>query len=167
MSSQDKNLSDLNYELSESPAELKIAIVFSEWNEEITSRLLQGCRDGLEKIGISEKNIMEVSVPGSYELPMGAQMVIEHTDPKPNAVVCLGCIIRGETSHFDFVAQGVSAGIKDVSLKYNLPVVFGVLTDDNKEQSMHRSGGRHGNKGEEAAVTAVKMAMLQRSLLRK
>ncbi len=166
MSSLDKNLSDLNYNLSDSAAELKIALVHSEWNEEITSRLLQGCLDALSKMGVGEKNISSISVPGSFELPLGAQMLIEHNDPKPNAVICLGCIIRGETSHFDYVAQNVSSGIKDVGLKYNIPVIFGVLTDDMKSQSLDRSGGKHGNKGEEAAVTAVRMALLQRQLRR-
>ena len=95
---------------------------------------------------------------------MGAQMFIEESEPLPHAVICLGCIIKGETSHFDFVCNSVSLGIKDVGLKYNIPVIFGVLTDNNKDQSLARSGGDLGNKGEEAGVTAVKMALLQRDL---
>jgi 6,7-dimethyl-8-ribityllumazine synthase len=164
MSSQDKNLSDLDYNSVELCSELKIAVVTSEWNKDITSRLLSGAKMALEKLGILEKNIKCLSVPGSFELPMGAQMFIEESDPLPNAVICLGSVIRGETSHFDFVCSSVSQGIKDVGLKYNIPVVFGVLTDDKKEQSLARSGGELGNKGEEAAVTAVKMALLQRNL---
>lgn len=164
MSSQDKNLSDLNYDLSGDASELKISVVHSEWNKEITHRLLAGCLQSLKDMGVDEKNITSISVPGSFELPMGAQMLIESTDPKPNAVICLGCIIRGETSHFDFVAQSVSSGVKDVALKFSIPVVFGVLTDDTKTQSLDRSGGQHGNKGEEAAVTAIRMALLQRKL---
>ena len=164
MSSQDKNLSDLNYDLSGDASELKISIVHSEWNEEITHRLLSGCLQALQNMGIEDKNITSISVPGSFELPLGAQMLIENTDPKPNAVICLGCVIRGETSHFDFVSQSVAAGVKDVALKFSIPVVFGVLTDDNKTQSLDRSGGQHGNKGEESAVTAVRMALLQRKL---
>ena len=164
MSSQDKNLSDLNYDLSGDASELKISVVHSEWNKEITHRLLAGCLQSLKDMGVDEKNITSISVPGSFELPMGPQMLIESTDPKPNAVICLGCIIRGETSHFDFVAQSVSSGVKDVALKFSIPVVFGVLTDDTKTQSLDRSGGQHGNKGEEAAVTAIRMALLQRKL---
>ena len=164
MSSQDKNLSDLNYITSEQCSELKIAIVTSEWNSEITDRLLSGAKSALEKFGIPDKNIKCIAVPGSFELPMGAQMFIEESEPLPHAIICLGCIIRGETSHFDFVGNTVSQGIKDVGLKYNIPIIFGVLTDDNKDQSLARSGGDLGNKGEEAGVTAVKMALLQRDL---
>ena len=164
MSSLDKNLSDLDYNTTELCSELKIAIITSEWNGEITDRLLSGAKSALEKFGVVEKNIKSISVPGSFELPMGAQMFIEESDPLPHAIICLGCVIRGETSHFDFVCNAVSQGIKDVALKYNIPVVFGVLTDDNKDQSLARSGGALGNKGEEAGVTAVKMALLQRNL---
>ena len=119
-----------------------------------------------EKIGISDKHIRIIDVPGSFELPIGAQMLLDECDPLPGAVICIGSVIRGETSHFDFVCQSVSLGIKDVSLKYNVPVIFGVLTDDNMDQSLSRSGGNLGNKGEEAAVTAVQMAILQRRLRR-
>ncbi len=164
MSSTDKNLSDLNYNVEGDTSDLRIAIICSEWNSDITGRLLDGAKSALEKMGISEKHIRIIDVPGSFELPMGAQMLLDECDPVPGAVICLGCVIRGETSHFEYVSQSVSQGIKDVSLKYNVPVVFGVLTDDNKEQSLSRSGGIHGNKGEEAAVTAVRMAMIQRNL---
>ena len=164
MSSQGKNLSDLDYTSSELSSELKIAIVTSEWNGDITGRLLSGAKTALEKLGVLEKNIKCISVPGSFELPLGAQMLLEESDPLPHAIICLGCVIRGETSHFDFVCNSVSQGIKDVALKFNTPVVFGVLTDDNKDQSIARSGGELGNKGEEAGVTAVKMALLQRHL---
>jgi 6,7-dimethyl-8-ribityllumazine synthase len=164
MSSQDKNLSDLEYTDAKFCSELKIAIVTSVWNNDITDRLLSGAKNSLEKHGVLEKNIKSIHVPGSFELPMGAQMLIEESEPLPHAVICLGSVIRGETSHFDYVCSSVSQGIKDVGLKYNIPIVFGVLTDDRKEQSMARSGGDLGNKGEEAAVTAVKMALLQREL---
>lgn len=164
MSSQDKNLSDLSYEGADQASELKIAIIRSEWNSDITERLLHGAIESLHKYGIADKNIKVIHVPGSFELPIGAQMVLECQDPQPHAVICLGCVIRGETSHFDYVSQAVSSGIKDVGLKYNVPVIFGVLTDDKKEQSLARSGGELGNKGEEAAVTAVKMALIQRKL---
>lgn len=166
MSSADKNLSDLNYKLEEEAADLRIAIVRSEWNNDITLRLQEGAVEALHRFGITDKHIRIVDVPGSFELPLGAQMTLEECDPLPGAVICLGCIIRGETSHFEYVAEAVSQGIKDVGLKYNLPVIFGVLTDDTKQQSIDRSGGKYGNKGEEAAVTAVQMAVLQRRLRR-
>ncbi|MEQ8323222.1 MAG: 6,7-dimethyl-8-ribityllumazine synthase [Vicingaceae bacterium] len=164
MSSQDKNLSDLTYEGAELASDFEISIVCAEWNGEVTERLLDGAKHALSKYRIPEKNISIIRVPGSFELPLGAQMILESQDPKPHAVICLGAVIRGETSHFDYVCQAVSNGIKDVGLKYNVPVVFGVLTDDNKAQSLARSGGELGNKGEEAAVTGVKMALLQRRL---
>lgn len=166
MSSSDNNLSDLNFNIEGETSSLDIYVVKSSWNDKITNRLLSGCLEGLEKMGIPTDQIKVVEVPGSFELPLGAQMVIDASDPKPNAVICLGCVIRGETSHFEYVSQSVSQGIKDVGLKYNLPVVFGVLTDDNIQQSLSRSGGELGNKGEEAAVTAAKMAILQRDIRR-
>ena len=164
MSSNDKNLSDLNYNVEGDTSELRIGIVRSEWNDEITGGLHKGALDALHRLGVIDKHIRSIDVPGSYELPLGAQMLIEECDPLPSAVICLGCVIRGETSHFEYVSQSVSLGIKDVGLKYNLPVIFGVLTDDNIEQSRARSGGELGNKGEEAAVTAVQMALLQRKI---
>ena len=166
MSSTDKNLSDLDYSSHEECSELRISIVRSVWNDEITSRLLSGALESLLRMGVTEKHIRVIEVPGSFELPMGAQMLLEECDPLPSAVICLGCVIRGETSHFEYVSQAVSQGIKDVGLKYNVPVIFGVLTDDNREQSLSRSGGSLGNKGDEAAVTAVKMALLQRKIRR-
>lgn len=166
MSSQDKSLSDLNYPTDAESSDLRIALICSEWNKDITERMLKGALEALERMQVSDKNIRVVHVPGSFELPLGAQIFIEETEPSPNAVICLGCVIRGETSHFEYVSSTVAQGIKDVGLKYNIPVIFGVLTDDNKEQSLARSGGALGNKGEEAAVTAVRMALLQRKLLR-
>ena len=164
MSSTDKNLSDLDFNIEGNAAELRIAIVRSEWNTDITTRLLEGALKSLKIMGVPDKHIRVVDVPGSFELPMGAQMLIEEYDPLPSAVICLGCVIRGETSHFDYVCQAVALGVKDVGLKYNVPVIFGVLTDNEKSQSIARSGGDLGNKGEEAALTAVQMALLQRRL---
>lgn len=166
MSTADKNLSDLDYNFEEDPSDLRIALVKAKWNNEITDRLLEGALKALKRCGITDNHIRVVEVPGSYELPMGAQMLLDECDPLPGAVICLGCVIRGETSHFNFVSQSVSQGIKDVGLKYNVPVIFGVLTDDTKEQSIARSGGIHGNKGEEAAVSGIEMALLQRKLRR-
>ena len=136
-----------------------VAIVKAEWNEEITNGLFEGAKSLLLESDIPESNIHVLDVPGSFELPLGAQWAIEQLEV--DAVICLGSVIRGETAHFDYVCQAVSLGIKDVSLSYNLPVIFGVLTDDNIEQSRARSGGKHGNKGTEAAATALKMLELR------
>jgi 6,7-dimethyl-8-ribityllumazine synthase len=144
-------------------ADMKIAIVVSEWNEEITSGLLKGAKKILEDYKVDPRQTFIHHVPGSFELPLAAQFVIEYN--KPDAVICLGCVIQGETKHFDYVCEGVSQGIKDVGLKYNLPVIFGVLTDNTIEQSRARSGGKLGNKGEEAALTALKMVALKQKLI--
>jgi 6,7-dimethyl-8-ribityllumazine synthase len=109
----------------------------------------------LLKYGAAEKNIVSVQVPGSFELSLGAQKMAEKTEI--DAVICLGCVIQGETRHFDFICQAVADGITNVGLKYNKPVIFGVLTPNTQEQAMDRAGGKHGNKGDEAAITAIKM----------
>lgn len=141
---------------------MRIGIVVSEWNSEITDNLLRGCQETLSDCGITLDKIRIVHVPGSFELPLGAQMLLENKSLE--AVICLGSVVRGETPHFEFVCQTCADGIKDVALKYNKPVIFGVLTDDNIEQSRARSGGALGNKGTEAAITAIKMVALKRQL---
>ena len=140
----------------------KIAIVVAEWNNEITEGLFNGCYHTLVECGVQPTEIIRKNVPGSFELPMGAQFVLENTDV--DGVVCIGSVIQGETKHFDFVCQASALGIKDVALKYNKPVIFSVLTDNTKQQAIDRSGGLKGNKGVEAAVTVIKMIDLQRSL---
>ncbi len=155
------DLSSIHYTPGFNISTYRLVIVTSEWNSEITKNLLKGSIETLTHLGVPEKNILQKYVPGSFELPLGAQFCLEKFNP--DAVICLGCIIQGETRHFEFVCQAVSQGIKDVSLKYNKPVIFGVLTDDNKQQSIDRSGGKLGNKGVEAAVTALKMIDLQKS----
>jgi 6,7-dimethyl-8-ribityllumazine synthase len=156
------NLSSYNKTDLPDATQMRIGIVVSEWNPEITNGLLKGCCEALSDCGVPEKNIELVYVPGSYELPMGAQMVLEKRIS--DAVICLGSVIRGETPHFDFVCHACAQGVKDVALKYNRAVIFGVLTDDNIEQSRARSGGALGNKGTEAAITAIKMIALQKKL---
>ncbi len=157
-----KNLSSLN------PAEIPpvngmmIAIIVSEWNRDVTQALLEGATKTLVRLGISEDHIHVHYVPGSFELPLGAQFIAEYV--KPDAVICLGCVIQGETRHFDYICQGVTQGITDLNLKYNLPFIFGVLTTDTLDQAKDRAGGKHGNKGDEAAVTALKMAHMKKSL---
>lgn len=141
---------------------MSFGIVVAEWNSEITEALYHGAFITLIKLGASPENIIKKHVPGSYELPLGAQYFLE--SKAVDAVICLGCVIQGDTRHFDFICNAVSDGIMSLNLKYNKPVIFGVLTTDTLEQAEDRSGGKHGNKGDEAAVTAVKMVDLQRSL---
>ena len=133
----------------------KFAIVVADWNEDVTEPLFEGAYHALVKMGVKKSNIVRKNVPGSFELPLAAQWEAEKKDIA--AVICLGCVIQGDTPHFDYVCQGVSYGIMKVNLKTNKPVAFGVLTTLTKKQAMERAGGKLGNKGEEAAVTVVKM----------
>jgi 6,7-dimethyl-8-ribityllumazine synthase len=142
----------------------QVAIVISEWNPEITFALRDGAIETLKKHGLPDKNIRVKYAPGSYELPVAAQMMLE-ADSELDAVICLGCVIQGETRHFDFICDAVANGVMRVSLDYNSPVIFGVLTANNMEQAKDRAGGKHGNKGVEAAVACLKMLALERSLL--
>ncbi|MGZ3932081.1 MAG: 6,7-dimethyl-8-ribityllumazine synthase, partial [Bacteroidia bacterium] len=128
---------------------------------EITSALQKGAYDTLIKYGVKAENIIQRTVPGSYELTLGAQYMAEKT--KVDAVICLGCVIQGETKHFDFICNAVANGLTELNIKYSKPVVFGVLTPNNTQQAIDRAGGRHGNKGDEAAVTAIKMLSLRDS----
>lgn len=133
----------------------KFSIVISEWNDQITDALYEGARETLLAYGTKDKNIKVSYVPGSFELTLGAQFEAQKSDI--HAVICLGCVIQGETKHFDFICDAVANGITNVGLKYNKPVIFGVLTTNNLQQALDRAGGKHGNKGEEAGVTAIKM----------
>ncbi|MFY8137420.1 MAG: 6,7-dimethyl-8-ribityllumazine synthase [Flavobacteriales bacterium] len=141
---------------------MRIGIVVSEWNSDITDNLLRGAVETLTDCGVRLDYLKIVHVPGSYELPSGAQMLLENSSVE--CVICLGSVIRGETPHFEFVCNAVAQGVKDVSLMYKKPVIFGVLTDNTVDQSRARSGGNLGNKGVEAAVTAIKMVGLKRQL---
>jgi 6,7-dimethyl-8-ribityllumazine synthase len=133
----------------------RFGIVVAEWNSDGTESLYSAAYESLIKHGAVRQNIIRIDVPGSYELSFGAQVLAQKKDI--DAVVCLGCVIQGETRHFEFICQSVTQGIKDVSLKYNKPVIFGILTTDNKKQALDRAGGKHGNKGDEAAITAIKL----------
>jgi 6,7-dimethyl-8-ribityllumazine synthase len=157
-----KNLSDYNPDDIPSGEGLRIGIVLSEWNHEITNALLEGAVSTLLKHGVKEEHIKIEYVPGSFELPLGAQLITESKNP--DAVICLGCVIQGETRHFDFICQGVTQGITDLNLRYSRPFVFGLLTTDTLQQAKDRSGGKHGNKGDEAAITALKMVQLKKNL---
>ena len=140
----------------------RFAIVVSEWNEAVTEALYHGAFQTLLDHGAQEKNILSETVPGSYELSLGAQWLAERQDI--DAVICLGCVIQGETRHFDFICDAVAHGITNVSLKYNKPVIFGVLTPNTHQQALDRAGGKWGNKGDEAAITAIKMLGLKQNL---
>lgn len=155
MSSQHKNLSEFEGSKIKSADPFTFGIVWSEWNHEITNALYKGAYDTLIKHGAKPENIISKTVPGSFELTLGAQYLAQ--DPHINAVIAIGCIIQGETKHFDFICDAVANGITNLNIKYNKPVIFGVLTPDNIQQAIDRAGGKHGNKGEEAAVTAIKM----------
>ncbi len=162
MASNQKNLSSFDHTKIPDASDMKFGIVVSEWNIEITSSLLDGALKTLALYGVKEKNIEVRWVPGTFELTLGGQFFAEYRDV--DAVLCLGCVIQGETRHFDFICQGVSYGITDLNLNNNIPFIFGVLTTENQQQAIDRSGGKHGNKGDEAAVTAIKMAALQREM---
>tara|TARA_B100001758_G_C18185907_1_gene491978 strand:+ start:239 stop:724 length:486 start_codon:yes stop_codon:yes gene_type:complete len=138
---------------------LCFGIVVSKWNNDITNNLLKGAYETLIEHGATDKDILKYEVPGSYELIFGAKIA---SKKNPDAIICLGSIIKGETKHFDYVCSAVSSGIKDLNIKLDIPVIFGVLTDNNINQAISRSGGKLGNKGVEAAITAIEMAILNR-----
>ena len=156
-----KDLSAYDIHSVPSAADMKFGIVVAEWNFEITSALAIGTVETLKRHGATDENIFVKYVPGSFELPLGAQFFAEYSHV--DAIIILGCVIQGETRHFDYICEGVTQGIKDLNLKYNLPVIFGLLTTLNQQQALDRAGGKHGNKGDEAAVTAIKMIALKNS----
>jgi 6,7-dimethyl-8-ribityllumazine synthase len=159
MATENKNLS--NYDKSTLPnvSQKTFGIVVSEWNETITENLYKGAYDTLIDCGVLAENIVTYHVPGSFELIYGAsKMMQDH--PLLDGIITIGCVIQGETKHFDFVCEGVTQGIKDLNLMAQMPVIFCVLTDNTLQQSIDRSGGKHGNKGVEAAVAAIKMSAL-------
>ncbi len=137
---------------------MKIGIVVADWNSDITHALLEGALKTLKKSGVKEKNLIISHVPGTFELTFGARLLAETSES--DAVICLGCVIQGETPHFTYICQGVTQGITELNLEYDIPFIFGVLTTETHQQAVDRSGGKYGNKGVEAAVTAIKMAAL-------
>jgi 6,7-dimethyl-8-ribityllumazine synthase len=155
MASNLKNLNQYSDRNLLNIADKRFGIVVSEWNHDITETLLKSAVETLKYHGAVSSHIKIIYVPGSFELCLGAQKLAEKK--KIDAIICLGCIIQGETRHFEFIAQAVANGVTQVGLKYDKPVIFGVLTTDNLEQAKQRAGGEHGNKGEEAAITAIKM----------
>mgnify|MGYP000002544510 FL=1 len=160
MATKNNNLSGYNKESLPDVSGLRFGIVVSQWNKNITDGLYKGAKSTLIDCGILEKNIEKLKVPGSFELIYGAKILAKR---KCDAIICLGSIIQGETKHFDYVCQGVTNGIKDLNISLEIPVIFGVLTDNTMDQAINRSGGKHGNKGVEAAITAIKMADLNQN----
>ncbi|MBA2423447.1 MAG: 6,7-dimethyl-8-ribityllumazine synthase [Chitinophagales bacterium] len=164
MASHLNNLSE--HQLGEIPdlSNAKFGIIVSEWNTDITALLYNGCRDTLQDFGLKKKNLLKIEVPGSYELPGAAKILLE--SKKMDAIICLGCVIQGETRHFEFISNAAAQGIMELNIRFTTPVIFGVLTVNDLAQAQDRAGGKHGNKGVEAAISAVKMMMLRKKLMK-
>lgn len=158
MATENKILSTYDKSAVPSAKSLRFGIVVSEWNDTITNGLYHGALEALLDCGALAENITRWNVPGSYELTFGCKKML--STQRVDAVIAIGSVIRGETSHFDYVCSATAQGIKDLNVMYDIPVIFCVLTDDNLQQSIERSGGKHGNKGTEAAIAAIKMAVL-------
>jgi 6,7-dimethyl-8-ribityllumazine synthase len=158
MSSAHKNLSVFSTEGLPDISDKRFAIVVAEWNEEVTEALCSGAYKTLLEYGAKAENIVRANVPGSFELTLGAQIYAQKAEI--DAVIAIGCVIQGETKHNDYINHAVAQGLTNVSLKYNKPVIFGVLTPNTQQQALDRAGGIHGNKGDEAAMTAIKMLKL-------
>ncbi len=163
MASAQKNLSD--FATSDLPdiSQHRFAILVSEWNTDVTEALFSGAYQTLIQHGTTAENIVRGNVPGSYELTLAAQWMAQRDDI--DAVIAIGCVIQGETKHNDYINHAVAQGLTHVSLKTNKPVIFGVLTPNNQQQALDRAGGKHGNKGDEAAITAIKMLGLMSELV--
>lgn len=157
MSSSNNNLSFLDLGNIPSAKNLKFGIVVSKWNKQITDNLLKGCLDLLSQKGASKNDIEVIYVPGSFELVYGCKVM---QDKSFNAIIAIGSVIKGETKHFNFICNSTSIGIKDLNVSGKSPVIFCVLTDDNLQQSIDRSGGKYGNKGMEAAIAAIEMSLI-------
>ncbi len=153
------NLSNYDKATIPNAKKFRFGIVVSEWNPEITENLYAGAEQALLENGATKENILRWNVPGSFELIYGCKHML--ATQKLDAIIAIGNVIQGETKHFDFVCEGVTQGIKDLNIIYDVPVVFCVLTDNTKKQSIDRSGGKHGNKGVECAIAAIKMAALR------
>ena len=158
MATENKNLSHYDKATIPNAKDFRFGIVVSEWNAEITEALYQGAYEALLNCGAIQENIIRWNVPGSFELTYGSKKMI--TSHKIDAVIAIGSVVQGETKHFDFVCSATAQGIKDLNVNYDTPVIFCVLTDDTWQQAKDRSGGKHGNKGTEAAIAAIKIAAL-------
>ncbi len=152
------NLSAYDHSDIPDAGNMRFGIIVSDWNNDITHSLLTAARNSLIRHGAKADNIIEKHVPGTFELTFGAKLVAETYDP--DAVICIGCVIQGETPHFTYICQSVTQGITRLNLEYEIPFIFGILTTDTHQQAVDRAGGKHGNKGDEAAITAIKMVSL-------
>lgn len=161
MATANTNLSAYDKNTIPNAKDFRFGIVVSEWNHEITEGMFQGAFDALKDCGAINENIVRWNVPGSFELIFGCKRMTESYDML-DAVIAIGSVIQGETKHFDYVCEAVAQGIKDLNVHGNIPVLFCVLTDNNMQQAIDRSGGKHGNKGTEAAIAAIKMAQLRK-----
>jgi len=159
MATANKNLSNYDKNTIPNAKDFRFGIVVSEWNDKITEGLYNGAEAALLDCGATADNIIRWNVPGSFELIYGAKKMIE--TQKVDCVITIGCVIKGETMHFEFVCDGVTQGIKDLNVLSDVPTIFCLLTDNTEQQSIDRSGGIHGNKGTEAAIAAIKMAFLR------
>jgi len=159
MASSLKNLSQYDEASMPSAEKMSFGIVVSEWNKDITHALYKACYDTLIKHGAKAENIYTEQVPGTFELPVGAKIIA--TSEKTDAVICLGCVIKGETSHNEYINQSVAIALANMSIASGKPFIFGVLTPNDHQQALDRAGGKHGNKGVEAATTAIRMAELK------
>ncbi|MCZ4320148.1 6,7-dimethyl-8-ribityllumazine synthase [Aequorivita viscosa] len=161
MATANTNLSAYDKNTIPNAKDFRFGIVVSEWNHDITEGMFQGAFNALKDCGAINENIVRWNVPGSYELIYGCKRMTQSYDML-DAVIAIGSVIQGETKHFDYVCEAVVQGIKDLNVQGNIPVIFCVLTDNNMQQAIERSGGKHGNKGTEAAIAAIKMAQLRK-----
>ena len=158
MATELHNLSGYDPGLVPDASDFTFGIVVAQWNHEITEALWEGAHKTLIEHGVKPENIIRIDVPGSFELTFGAKILLEK--PHIDAVIAIGCVIRGETPHFEYISQSVSNGLTQLNVMFRKPVIFGVLTTNTLEQALDRAGGKYGNKGVEAAVTAIRMADL-------
>ncbi len=165
MASALKNLSVYDESTVPAAEEMRFGIVLAEWNAHITHALYDGCYNTLLRHGAKEENIHTIQVPGSFELPAGARLLAARH--KLDAVICLGCVIKGETSHNEYINHAVAIGLTNLSIASGQPFIFGVLTPNDETQALERAGGKHGNKGVEAAITAIRMAALKKEMTSK
>jgi len=161
MATSNKNLSTYDKATIPNAKDFRFGIVVSEWNHDITEGMFQGAFDALKDCGAINDNIVRWNVPGSFELIYGCKRMQRSYDML-DAIIAIGSVIQGETKHFDYVCEAVAQGIKDLNIQDDIPVIFCVLTDNNLQQAIDRSGGKHGNKGSEAAIAAIKMAQLRK-----
>ncbi len=163
MASALHNLSSYDPSTVPSARGMKFGIVVSEWNEEVTGALLQGAVDTLKKFGAKDEDVVVQTVPGSFELVYGSSLMTQHPD-RFDAVIAIGCVIRGDTPHFDYICQGTTQGLAELNRKGRMPVIYGLLTCNTLQQALDRCGGALGNKGDECAITAIKMVAYERRL---